>query len=114
MTRDSFNEKPFPKAVYWVIGLSLASLFVPLLGVLNGFLHQVFDPISINNSVTRLPMGFVGVALAIFLSAYAIIISVRVYRQGVRTWLLWVGFFPALLITLFWMFMIIGELVFPH
>lgn len=114
MAGNTFKAKPNSGAVWWIMGLSLASLFAPLLGVLNRLFHQTLDRISLNNSAIRLPMGFVGVALSLVLSVLAVIVGVRFYRQGVRTWLLWVGFFPALLITLFWTFMIIGEVVFPH
>ncbi len=106
-------RKPQIQTAWWVLRLGLASLFAPLLGVVNGFLRRVFDPGTVNGNV-GIPTGFLIVMIAMALSLSAIVIGVRVYKRGERSWILWTGFVPALLVALFWTFMIIGELLFPH
>jgi len=43
-----------------------------------------------------------------------IIAGVRAFKQGERSWVLWLVFIPAILNGALWIFMIIGEFIFPH
>lgn len=85
---SSFKVKPKLKETWWSIRLGLASLFAPFLGIINGFIRRIFGPISINNKNIGIPTGFSGVVLAIVLSISGVIVSIRSYRQGERSWVL--------------------------
>ncbi len=111
---NNLGDKPNKAAVRRVMWFGLASLLAPLLGVANGIFRRFFDPVSVNDGGIRIPMGLSGVVLALMFSITAIAIGARAYKQGERSWVLWVGFVPAVLVALFWTFMIVGELLFPY
>ncbi len=111
---SSFKEKPKLKETWWTMRLGLASLFAPFLGIINGFVRRVFGPMGINSKNIGIPTGFSGVVLALVLSLSGVIISIRSYQQGERSWVLRIGFISALLVALFWLFMSVGELIYPH
>ena len=95
------------------MGLGLATLFVPpFLGIFAAFIRPLIDQAA--GETTGIVMGFGGAILSLALSAAALATAIRAYRKGERSWVLWVGFAPALLIGFFWVFMVVGELLFPH
>jgi hypothetical protein len=97
------------------MGLGLGSLLVmPILGIFDSVIRPMIDPISVNSENTGLRIGFgVGVVALIF-SISNIVAGVSAFKKGERSWVLWVGFVPAILVGAFWIFMIIGEFIFPH
>lgn len=82
---------------------------------------MVFSPLLFRPLIDEASSENVG-AVAIFgsmiiafvLSISALVTGFRVFKQGERSWVLWVGFIPAILAGLFWIFMIMGEFIFPH
>lgn len=96
--------KKTPKTwVAWlamVLGL-MAALEIPALGL--------YSKISSQAGVAQSGpgIGFAG----ILLTACALITGLVAYRKGERSWVLWVGLTPALLLGVFWAIMIVAEIV---
>ena len=111
---SSFKEKPKTKNAWKVMWIGLSSLLVgPFFGYFMAFLRKTLDPISYNPSL-GLPTGFLGVILGLGLAITSIVLFVKNYKLGERSYVLWIGLIPAILISSFWIFMIVGELLFPH
>lgn len=112
---SAFKDKPHLHTTWWAMRLGLASLLVPpFLGIFASVIRPMLDRVSVNSEAPGIAMGFGGVVFDLVLSISALLVSIKVYKQGERSWVLWLGFVPAVLIALFWIFMIAGELVFPH
>lgn len=112
-----FKEKPKTKTAWKAMYLGLGSLFIPpALGIFSILIRYITDPVSMEGRTDYLgmSMGFGGVILALILSISAMVTSIRAYKMGERSWVMWLGLIPAILIALFWIMMIVGELVFPH
>ena len=112
---SKFMGKPKTKTAWWAMGLGLGTLLVmPILGIFASVIRPMIDSISVNSENTGARIGFgVGVVALIF-SISAIVAGVSAFKKGERSWVLWVGFVPAILVGAFWVFMIIGEFIFPH
>jgi uncharacterized membrane protein (DUF485 family) len=113
---SKFKEKPKTKIGWRVLYLGLSAFFIPLfLVTFNTVIRLWIDRASVNpNRSIGIPMGFASAVLALVLSIYAIIVSIRAFKIGERSWVVWLGFIPSVLIALFWSFMFVGELIFPH
>lgn len=59
-------------------------------------------------------MGFGLVAFSLILVFFALRKSIASYKLGERSWAMWLGLVPSILIGLFWIFMIAGEILYPH
>ncbi len=110
---SKFKEKPKTKTAWWAMGLGLGTLLMPpFLGIFAAVIRPMIDKASGEN--TGAATGFnLGIA-SFILSVFAIVTGVRAFKKGERSWILWIGFVPAILTGAFWIFMIIGEFVFPH
>ncbi len=96
------------------MGLGLSTLFVSQ--ILLGLFASVIRPM-INRAGSENLGASIGFGLMIFsfiLSCSALITCILAYKKGERSWVLWTGFVPAILSGAFWIFMIIGEFIFPH
>lgn len=110
---SKFKEKPKTKTAWRAMYLGLATLLIPpFLGIFAAVIRPIIDKASSENAGAA--MGFVAGAFALILSASALVTGVRAFKKGERSWVLWVGFVPAILAGAFWVFMIIGEFIFPH
>lgn len=110
-----FRSKPKNNSTWWAMFLGLTSFLVPpFLGVFAAVIRPIIDKVGVNNETPGIAMGFVGVILALAISLSALVFSIRAYRQGERSWVLWTGLVPSVLIAFFWIVMIVGELLFPH
>lgn len=110
---SKFKEKPRTKTAWRAMGLGLATTLVgPMLGVFAAVVRPLIDKVSGEN--TGAAIGFsLGIVLLI-LSVFAIVTCIRAFKKGERSWVLWVGFIPSILSGAFWIFMIVGEFIFPH
>lgn len=107
------NEKPKTRIAWWAMGLGIAALLVPpFLGIFASVIRPLIDKAA--GESTGIAMGFGGAALALIISISALVVGIKAYRMGERSWVLWLGYIPALLIAGFWIFMFAGELLFPH
>jgi hypothetical protein len=118
-----FNEAPKTRTAWWAMGLGLSTVLIhPLLGIFTAVIRPIIDPASMVGressgivGATMGSMGFGSGVVALILSVSTIVTGVRAFKKGERSWVLWVvGFVPAILVGAFWVFMFIGEFIFPH
>lgn len=110
---SKFKEKPKTKTAWWAMGLGLGTILVgPILGTFAAFVRPIIDKAS--NENVGASAGFGLMIVALILSVSALVAGVQAFKKGERPWVLWAGFVPAILVGAFWVFMIIGEIIFPH
>jgi len=110
---SKFEEKPKTRTVWWAMGLGLGTIsVVPLLGIYAAVIRPLIDKASSEN--VGASVGFGIGAVSLILSVSALVAGVIAFRKGERSWVLWVGFIPAIAVGAFWVLMIIGEFIFPH
>jgi hypothetical protein len=111
-----FKEKPKTKIGWRVLYLGLSTLLIPpLFGFSGTIIRLLIDKVSVNpNASIGIPMGFNGALISLALSIFTIITGVRALKIGERSWAIWLGFIPAILVAIFWIFMFVGEIIFPH
>ncbi|MCX6646518.1 MAG: hypothetical protein NTY09_09195 [bacterium] len=110
---SKFREKPKTKTAWWAMWLGLATIFVFLmLGIYGAFIIHIIINTSSEN--TGSGIGFWLGFLAIILSVSALIVSILAYDKGERSWVLWVGFIPAIMIGASLFFMVIANFYLPH
>lgn len=108
-----FKEWPKTSLAWWAFGLGIGTLFVfPFLGifgaVISPFISLVFGELVSQVIGFMIGFGVLGVSIS------AVLVGIRAYRKGERSWVLWVGLLPALLVAAGWVFMVIGEFAVPH
>lgn len=108
-----FRERPKTTTAWWAMGLGLATfLCFPLLGTFAAVVSPLLE-----RSLSERTGTIIGFGVAIFSLLFpiaALVMGIRAYRKGERSWVMWTGFVPAMLVCAFWVFMIVGEFVFPH
>jgi hypothetical protein len=108
-------EKPKIKTTWWAMGLGLTTLLIgPIIGVVTSIIRPMIDPVSVNKENTGIAVGFSGGVFGLILSIATLVAWFHAYKAGERSWILWVGFVPAILVGAFWIFMLVGEFLFPH
>lgn len=108
-----FNERPAHRLTWWAFGLGLPTLFLgPLLGISASLIVPALTRAWGDD--TGRAFGLNTGLFALLLTIAAIVVGSISLRRGERSWVLWLGFIPALLAGAFWAFMLVGELVFPH
>ena len=112
---SKFKEKPKTKTAWWAMGLGLGAFLAgPLFGIFTAVIRPTIDPESVNSENAGVAIGFNGMMIAFVLAVFALIAGVRAFKKGERSWVLWLGLVPAVLVIAFCVFMIIGEFIFPH
>ena len=110
---SQFKERPKLSITWWAMGLGLPTLFLgPLLGISAAVIVPALAKAFGEDTSRAFGFNFGGIAF--LLTIAALVVGSIALRKGERSWVLWLGFIPALLAGAFWLFMIIGELVFPH
>jgi hypothetical protein len=110
---SKFKENPKTKTAWRAMGLGLAALLMPqFLGIFAAVIRPAIDKAS--NENIGAAVGFCLMAAAFIITVLALVIGSKAFKKGERSWVLWVGFVPAILIGVFWIFMIVGEFIFPH
>lgn len=114
---SKFSQKPKNQTTWQGMWLGLSTLLIPpALGIFASAIRPLIDPASMEGREDRLgiEMGFGLVILSLVLVFFSFKLSIKAYKQGERSWVMWSGLIPSILIGLFWIFMIVGELFFPH
>ena len=110
---SKFKERPKTKTAWWAIRLGLGTLLCfPLLGIFASVIRPMIDKASSENAGAA--VGFSLMIVLLIFSVSALVTGIRAFKKGERSWVLWIGFVPAILTGAFWIFMIIGEFIFPH
>jgi hypothetical protein len=110
---SKFKEKPRVKTAWWAMGLGLSSILIfPFFGIYTAIIRPIIDKAS--SEVVGAVVGFGSMIVALILVVSALVMGVRAFKKGERSWVLWVGFVPAILVGAFWVFMVVGEFIFPH
>ena len=114
---SKFREKPKTQIAWHGMWLGLSVLLIPpFLGFFAAVIRPLIDPESMVGREDRLgfEMGFGVVIFTLILTFLAIRACFKAYKLGERSWVMWTGLAPSILIGLFWIFMIAGELLSPH
>jgi hypothetical protein len=102
MYLKAFKKKPKLAITWWAMVLGLLALLVfPLLG-LYSLINKTLGAAELGPSV-----GITGIIITIA----AVTTGAIAFKKGERSWVLWVGFGPALLLAAFWLFMIVAEII---
>jgi hypothetical protein len=95
------------------MGLGLSSILIfSFLGIFAAVIRPIIDKAS--SEIVGAVVGFGSMIVALILLVSALVIGILALKKGERSWVLWVGFVPAILVGVFLVFMIIGEFIFPH
>ncbi len=110
---SKFKEKPKTKTAWWAMGLGLAVIFSPtFFGIFAAVIRPLIDKVTSENIGAAIGFSLIPALLILLVAALAT--SISAFKKGERSWVLWIGFVPAILGCAFWVLMIIGEFVFPH
>ena len=110
---SKFKEKPKTKTAWRAMGLGLSSILIfPFFSVFTVVIRPIIDKAS--SEIVGAVVGFGSMIVALILLVSALVTGVRAFKKGERSWVLWVGFIPAILVGAFLIFMFIGESIFPH
>lgn len=110
---STFKEHPKTKIAWWAMWLGLSVIGVgPILGTFAGAIRPIIDKTTNENVGATIGFSFGIIILALSISA--LFVAIRAYKLGERSWVMWVGLVPAIIVALFWILMIVGEFIFPH
>lgn len=110
---SKFKEKPKTRTAWWAMWLGLSTVLIgPILGIFAAVLRPIIDKASSENIGINIGFGVMVFSLLLFVAA--LVAGVRAFKKGERSWVLWIGFIPAILVGVFWIFMIVGEFIFPN
>jgi hypothetical protein len=110
---SKFKERPKTKTAWRAAWFGLVTLLIPpMLDIFAAVIRPIIDRVSSEN--TGAAIGFASGIAALILSISAIAACVNAFKKGERSWFLWAGFIPAVLTGVFWVFVIVGEFIFPH
>jgi len=110
---SKFKEYPKTRTAWWAMGLGLSTVFAgPILGISAAVLVPAIGWLA--GETVGAVVGS-GVAILVFsITVAALVAGIRAFRKGERSWVMWIGFVPAIGTGLFWIMMIAGEFAFPH
>jgi predicted membrane protein len=110
---STFKDKPKFSITWWAMGFGLATVLLgPFLGMMASFIVPWVTRTF--GRTTGRAFGFNTGISGVVLTIAAITFGIISLRKGERSWALWLGFIPAVLTGAFFLFMIVGEFVYPH
>ena len=108
-----FKDKPHYKSTWKALYFGLSTIFVfPFLGIFASIINPIISRVI--GQTFGIGVGFSVAILSLTLSILALVFGIKALKKGERSWVLWIGFVPAVLVACFWIFMIVGEFLFPH
>lgn len=112
---SKFKEKPKTKAARRALWLGLSAMFIfHIVDVIMHIIRWILDPTNTHPTPVWGIIAIASVVFSLVLSVSALVVGIRAFKRGERSWMLWLGFVSAILNGAFWIFMIIGEFLFPH
>lgn len=83
-------------------------MFFGLLSILEFPLLLLYSAISKRSGATQFGpnIGLVGITVTFM----ALVFGTVVYRKGERSWVLWLGYIPAILLGGFWLILLVAEI----
>jgi hypothetical protein len=114
---STFKEKPKTKTGWWTLWLGISALLViPVLAFSATLVRRLLDPVSFKEMPPGIVAGpaFNAFLVSFTLSILAVVTGIRAIKSGERSWAIWVGLLPAIVMASFWLMMVVGELLFPH
>ena len=110
---SKFRDLPKLKTTWWAMGLGLGTpIIFPALGIFAAVLRPFLD--SVSGDAIGASAGFVMIFLVLLLLLSALTLGIISFRRGERSWVLWLGFAPAIVIGVFAIIFILGEVLIPH
>lgn len=107
------KESPATKIGWWAFGLSAVTIMSgPILGISAAVLVP-FLSTSVSEKVSIIIGASVAI-LVILIYLATLVLSIVAFRKGERSWAVLTALTLAGLETIFWIFMIVGEFLFPH
>jgi hypothetical protein len=108
-----FKEKPKNKIAWQAMWLGLSTVLIsPTLGIFAAVIRPMID--KAGNGNTGATFGFILMIALLILAVTALTTCIRAFKKGEHSWVLWVGFVPAILTAATLVLMVVGEFVFPH
>jgi len=110
---SKFNEKPKTRAGWRAMWFGLPLLLIgPFFGTWAAAVQPLVNKIA--GETVGAPIGLGVLIMVLVVTILALATGIKAFWAGERSWIMWLGFIPAILAALFWVTMIIGEFVFPH
>ena len=110
---STFKEKPASKVGWWTFGLGVALVVVwPLLNLFAAIIRPLIDRLFGVTVGGPIGLGF-GI-FSLLLAFVTLFLGIKALRKGERSWAVWLGFVVGAIVSAFWIFMVVGELLFPH
>lgn len=110
---SKFNERPKTKIAWWAMGLGLVLIFSPtFFGIFAAAINPQIAKATNDNVASTIGLSLVILLFVTLISAFTT--GFLALKKGERSFAVWLGFIPAILALAFWLFMIIGEFIFPH
>lgn len=111
---STFKEAPKTKTGKWALGLSLFSILSgPFLGIMAAVVVPFVEDQSWGESAGQV-VGFSGMIVVAVALVATLVLSIKAFMSGERSWAVWLALIFSGLSVSFWIFMLIGELVMPH
>jgi len=110
---STFREGPKTQTAKWAMGLGLASFFAfPMLGTFAAAIRPLIDKVFSEKVGAGVGFAFGFVIIGIIISA--LIVSIKAFKLGERSWVVWFGLVPSIIGVLLLLFLLVGEFLFPH
>jgi drug/metabolite transporter (DMT)-like permease len=89
-----------------------------MIGTVMSIFRQILDQTSLAGKPKLILPGFspgiLGAFASLACAICAIYYVVNEYKSGARSWQMWVGGLLGGVVAAFWLFMFVGEFLFPH
>lgn len=110
------TNKTLSKNAWIIFSLSLSAiLIIPILGILTSVARQIFDPESVNPSRTIFSeAGFMSCLLSLTFAFFALYKGINALKSKDKSLPVWLGIVLSIIAIIFWGFLIISELLYPH
>lgn len=111
---SKFRETSKTKAGKWAFGLSIVAILSgPILGVSAAVIVPLINDLA-NSELIGQIVGFTVMAMTVTILVSTFALSIRAFTRGERSWQVWLALGFSIASVCFLIFLIVGELLFPH